>query len=846
MPPGTSHSNRTRILTLACLGLIVVEGFLALAWIFTQPADPDTTFLLGYSPVRWALAGVTLLLTGLAGALGLDLLRSVERSWRKDLARRVNLPTVLAAGSLGLLVLDHGTLMALASTDHTAVRAVFNRLLPVGVFLGLASLQILLAAMLAVKGRAGPDRRITRAAGLAWAGLILAGGLILLTRLGLDPVTNGWYEYGVPLAHQQILYLFYSTLLVLLAGLVIGNRLPFPPRAQKALDVGLVLAIWLAAVIVWSSMPVPGSWFSPKPFPPNHEVYPNSDALSYDVAAQGTLLGTAWSRGALHYKPLYVAILTLLHTVAGQDYTRVILLQTLLLALFPVSLYLLGRSLHSRLAGGLAGLAAILREYNQLSVASLTTLSNSKLMLSELPTALGISVLLVVLAAWLRSPQQRESSGQRPHLALLAGGMIGLLIQIRLQTILFLPALAVLFFILFGKRWRSSLAATGLVCLGLCLSAAPLALRNWTISGTLALEKPGYFERTLSYAYTPVSAEEDPTGLSAATPAGETAPGLGRTLVLTLHHFAHNTASALLVLPNGLGSGLGWTRLRDLQSLFWMDTGAAIRLPDAAWLLANLALVALGAAALWRRARWVGLLPALFFGAYNLSSALGGFSGQRFILPVDWVGYFYALTGLSWLAVTLLGLMGWNVQDRLPFWTQPSPTLPIRPSGRASRWKTIAVIGILLLAGGLLPLEEALIPIRYRDVQPSQARAELLHLAEAQLSPQEMSALQALLDQPGSEVLQGVALYPRAIASEELEAGILRYTGERAYPLLAYIYLGSEQVWVLQPLEGLDGVALPNGAEVLVAGTRGQGSFRAFATARLDGSSFLFHPVSKR
>ena len=844
MPPGTSHSNRTRILTLACLGLIVFEGFLTLAWIFTQPADPDTTFLLGYSPVRWALAGVTFLLTGLAGALGLDLLRNVERPWRKAIARRMNLPAVLAGGSLGLLVLDHGTLIALASIDHTAVRAVFNRLLPVGAFLGLASLQVLLTAGLAVKKRAWPEERIIRIAGLVWAGLILAGGLILLTRLGLDPVSNGWYEYGVPLAHQQILYLFYSTLLVLLAGLVIGNRLPFPPRAQKALDTGLVLAIWLAAVIAWGSLPVPSSWFSPTPFPPNHEVYPNSDALSYDVAAQGTLLGTTWSRGAVHYKPLYVAILTLLHTVAGQDYTRVILLQTLLLALFPVSLYLLGRSLHSRLAGGLAGLAAILREYNQLSVASLTTLSNSKLMLSELPTALGISVLLVVLAAWLRSPQQREP-GQRPHLALMAGGMIGLLIQIRLQTILVLPLLAVLLFILLGKRWRSGLAATGLVCLGLCLSAAPLALRNWTISGTLALEKPGYFERTLSYAYTPVSSEEDSTGLASATPAGETTPGLGRTLELALHHFAHNTASALLVLPNGLGSGLSWTRLTDLQSLFWMDTSAAIRLPDTAWLLANLALVALGAAALWRQARWVGLLPALFFGTYNLSSALGGFSGQRFILPVDWVGYFYALTGLGWLAVTLLGLMGWNVHDRLPFWTQPSATLPIRPSGRASGWKTMLVIGILLLAGGLLPLEEALIPIRYRGAEPGQARAELLHLAEAQLSPQEISALQALLDQPGSEVLQGVALYPRAIASEELEAGILRYTGERTYPLLAYVYLGSEQVWVLQPLEGLDGVTLPNGAEVLVAGTRGAGSFRAFATARLDGSSFLFHPVSK-
>jgi len=147
---------------------------------------------------------------------------------------------------------------------------------------------------------------------------------------------------------------------------------------------------------------------------------------------------------------------------------------------------------------------------------------------------------------------------------------------------------------------------------------------------------------------------------------------------------------------------------------------------------------------------------------------------------------------------------------------------------------------ILLLAGGLLPLEEMLIPVRYPAMQAGQARAELLRLAGAQLPPSEAGRLRALLDLPGSEVLQGVALYPRAFANEELEAGLLRYAGERTYPLLAYVYLGSEQTWVLQPLETMDGAALPHGAEVLVAGVRSADSFRAFATARLDGGPFLF------
>jgi hypothetical protein len=838
MPPGVSHPHRA--LTLACLGLIFLAGIIALAWTFVQPADPDSAFLLGYSPVRWALAGVIFLLTGLAGALALDLLRGVERGWRRALAQQAVFPARLAAASLGLLVLIHAGLLALASVDHSAARAVFTRLLPLGVFLGLAALLVLLAAAPAVRERRRPDPGILRAAGWASAGLALAGALVLLTGLGMAPVSNGWYEYGVPLVHQQVLYLLYGLALVLLAGLTLGRRPALPGRAAVAVDIGLALALWLAAAAAWGSQPVPSSWFSPPPLPPNFEVYPHSDALSYDLAAQGALLGSGWSRGEVHYKPLYVAFLALLRAAAGQDYQQVIRLQTLALALFPAALYLLGSRLHSRAAGLLAGLAAILREMNQLSVASLTTLSSSKLLLSELPTALGISALLVVLAAWLRAPG-KESPPPRLHLALLVGGIVGLLAQVRLQTVLFLPALVGLLFIYYSRQTRAWAAAAGAICLGFLLAVAPLALRNRAVSGTLALEKPGYFERTLSYSYDAVPGAVDPAGPRVANPGAETRRGTGRTAALALHHFAHNTVSAFLVLPGGVGSGAGWTRARDLQRLFWIDPRGPLSLPEAAWLVANMALAALGAAAAWRRAGWTGLLPALAFGVYNLSSALGGFSGQRFILPVDWVAFFYYMAGLAWLAAALLGLLGWDVAARLPFLARPAPTRPVGlRAARATRWKAALVAGLLLLAGGLLPLVEALVPLRYAGVEQDQARAELLRLAETRLAEPDLSALRALLEQPGSQVLRGVALCPRAIESADQEAGILRYTGERTYPLLAYVHLGGEQVWVLQPLETTGGIDLPAGAEVLVAGARGPESFRAFATARLDGGLFLF------
>jgi len=849
MQQGGSLNPHTRGLSLVCLGLIFVEGIIALLWSFTQPVDPDSAFVLGYSPVRWALASVIFLSSGLAGALWLDLLRGVERPWWRKVAYPAVFPTMLASASLGLLAADHTVLMLLGSIDHSAVRAIFNRLLPLGAFLGLAALQILLASAPAVTKRYIPDRQVTRVAGLALAGLAVTSGVIIVTRLGLEPVSNGWYEYGVPLVHQQLLYLFFGALLALLAGLALSGRLAFIRRAAWIGDASLILAVWLAAVLLWSSMPVPNSWLTPRPYPPNFEIYPHSDALSYDAAAQGTLLGAAWARGEIHYKPLYVGILTLLRAAAGQDYTRVIRLQTLLLALFPVFLYLLGRGLHSRMAGGLAALAAILREYNQLSVGSLTTLSNSKLMLSELPTALGISALLVVLVVWLR-PAWEAGRGSmqpgrvmtRPDMAILAGGLIGLISQIRLQVILFLPVLAAFLFLYYRKHWRVWLAATGLVCLGFCLSAAPLVARNWAASGTLALEKPGYFERTLSYSYNPLEDQGETTG---SPIPGQTGQGLVRTAELALHHFAHNTVSAFLVLPSGLGSGSAWTQGFQLKKLFWLDYRAAVRLPSAAWMLFNLAMVAVGAAALWQRGRWLSLLPALFFAAYNASSALGGFSGQRFILPADWVGYFYWMAGLAWLAPALLGLLGWNTKARLPFWTQPVPSGAVKLPTSRLRWqKTAAAAGFLLLAGGLLPLEEMLIPVRYPALSASQAQTELLRLAEERLPEPQLRELEALLAQPDSQVLHGVALYPRAFGSLEEEAGLLRYTGERTYPLLAFVYIGSDQLWVLQPVDRLANAALPHGAEVLVAGTRSEESFRAFATARFDQGQILFFETS--
>jgi hypothetical protein len=81
--------------------------------------------------------------------------------------------------------------------------------------------------------------------------------------------------------------------------------------------------------------------------------------------------------------------------------------------------------MHSTGTGITLGLFSLLRELNNILAGNLTTVSNSKLLLSDVPTLLVVSIIALNLIRWVKKP----NSG--PVSSLVLGGWLGVGVLLR-------------------------------------------------------------------------------------------------------------------------------------------------------------------------------------------------------------------------------------------------------------------------------------------------------------------------------------------------------------------------------------------------------------------------------
>ena len=265
---------------------------------------------------------------------------------------------------------------------------------------------------------------------IAFCVLLFTLCFIAITRLGFTKDPAYWGEPGVPFLGWQ------AVVAILIGGaiLILGLRFAFDQDERSAVRTDIVFAvlIWLVAVWIWLSVPMSvmqNSFYAPM-MPPTNQPFPNSDAAYYDYHAQSVLLGMGYL-GDIPTRPLYILLLALLHVLFGQNYTLIIAGQSCVLALFPVTLYFLGRKIHSRAAGVMIAFFAIFRELTTLWVSSATRVSDTRTLLTDLPTALMITLACLFVMRWLEN-----KSIQR---GLIAGGVFGVMLLLRTQSIIILP-----------------------------------------------------------------------------------------------------------------------------------------------------------------------------------------------------------------------------------------------------------------------------------------------------------------------------------------------------------------------------------------------------------------------
>ena len=137
------------------------------------------------------------------------------------------------------------------------------------------------------------------------------------------------------------------------------------------------------------------------------------------LGGQYLIIGGKLETPYLTEKPFYALFLGLLHYFFGQSYQVVTNVQILFLAFIPVLIYYLGK----RFAGvsfgiGLA-LYAIIKEATSILFTYKISVSNSRLMMTEMPSALLLILAAILIMEWLRRDRPSHA------LPLAAGCVLG-------------------------------------------------------------------------------------------------------------------------------------------------------------------------------------------------------------------------------------------------------------------------------------------------------------------------------------------------------------------------------------------------------------------------------------
>lgn len=715
------------------------------------------------------------------------------------LSRLAQLRYALALGILAIIIACAQFL--LRYSDPVNLLPWYQRLSPLLWLLSLLALQSSIFLLLCSRGfdrRVLGEQRSALKAALVAALLLFAVLLfVVVTRIGLRPDSAYWGEPGPPILGWQFAIALLGGFLVFLLGL--------RKRAVSILDLTLPFALWLAAAVIWLSVPIKvmqNSFYAPID-PPAHQPFPNSDAGYYDSMAESLLLGYPY-QGDIPTRPLYIVGLAVLHFIVGERYDLIIAGQTLVLAVIPVVFYFLGRKLHGRVAGVVIALLAIFRELTGLLISSQTRVSNSKTLLVDLPTLLLIGLACLCMLRWLERKDRNS--------ALMAGGVFGLLLLLRTQSFLLLPLLIVLALFVFGIRDRTWVWLLLFFLGGVVIATAPWLLHNLLRTGQFTFDAPFQAQIIASqYKYTGNLRIQD------IDLQGKSL--LGILLVFALHdpgfvlgfiatHFFATQINGLLALPmfesyNGISAPL---------NLYWMNWNGGLEWFNLTLIVFYLAVISVGLGAAWNRLRWAGMAPLVFSLGYALANGVGRFSGWRYDLPADWVAYFYFGIG----AAQLIAVAGRGFSAKAE---EVSAAARSALRGSLSWPRTVLLALSIALLGSSPWLAEGWAKPRYGDQSPAALVTRLGSSSSVQALQIDRAQIEAFAASPQATLQIGRVLYPRFFSRNTGLASANPWPAYavRDFPRMGFLLLNQTRHDAILPERQMAG-PFPHGADVILLG----------------------------
>ncbi len=796
-----------------------LEGGFSLAALLRIPADPNNVFFVSLSLSRFLMAAFLIALIVLFMWLGF--ITGREASWREKWLNPDIFPKRFARihwfaflGSIGLAV----ALFCLRYYDPENFMPIYLRAKPLGVYLLVLGIQtniwLLFLRFDFDITRLKRQRVQCRESALIFIILLAAFFFVALTRIGIIPDTAYWGEPGVALQGWQF------GLALLIGGLLFSLSLKFGLEHRWG-DALIAFLIWVIAVWIWSSVPMSvlaNSYYAPYAYPLNASL-PYSDSGFYDYLAQGLLLGEGFIT-KIPPRPLYIVFLAGAHALFGFDYEKITLLQILLIAFLPVAFYWIAKKLHSRLAGIIVALFVIFREWTSLAISSQTRVANTRMILTDLPTVLALVVVMLAVIYWLKKADKNILS------PLIAGGLSGMLLLLRTQSMLIFPAVILLALLIYFPRWKDWFTASAVFALGILLVASPWLIRNAKLTGKITFDDPAQLALLSSQYGTSNILDTQSFDFENESLSGSILDFAIHNPAFVAHfiasHFFATEISALLALPlifpfNGFQEPL---------NIYWMDWNGTLSVQNQLLLILYLAVIALGIGAAWKRLRWIGLVPLFFSLVYALSNGVARFSGWRYSLPADWVAYFYIAIGFIELLRLLALIFGFEMPkpDRIP-----KPAAISQP-GSVKLFLTISAL--LVLVGALPLLVENSISPHFAP----RAASELLD----EISPLNPD-IAAFAKQENTSILQGDLIWPRyhAAGNGLTSSNPWPVYIRRDFSRMGFIVLNQMRSDVVFPVKGAL-ADLQSGQDVIVLGCQHEKYLEARFIYLIDsGKTFI-------
>ena len=782
--------------------ICALEGAAATAALFLIPSEGGQLSL-----ARLSLIGVLIVISIAWLVLGLR---------RPPVLNRLARPIFILL--FALLALTFGVaLFLLRYLNPETSLSTYQRLSPLLWYFLILCLQFSLYLLLSSRGFHPTNltsRKPIYLAGLAAFCLLLFVLLFIsLTHLGLTPDPAYWSEPGVPMLGWQFVLALLGAIFVFVLTVFVQAR---------ALTIFLPFILYLFALMVWLRVPAEvlvNSFYMPIN-PPGFQPFPYSDAGYYDQMAHSLLIGHSY-QGTIPTRPLYIFLLTILHLLFGENYRNIILGQTFVLAAIPVVFYFLGKKLHSQIAGVMIALFFIFRELTTLWVSSSTRVSNTKTLMVDLPTLLLLILACLFTHRWLEQKNERS--------ALIAGGMFGLLLLLRTQSMLVLPLILLTGLLVLGWKYRISYRLTFFFFLGLLAAVLPWLTHNYLQTGQFAFDAPFQYKVIASqYAY---------TGNLDINNFDFEGKGLAGVLIefalkdpgfvfgFIANHFLAAQIHGILALPlikpyNGIFEPI---------NLYWMEWNGALEWYNLLLLILYLAVIAFGLGVSWRRSRWIGLLPLVFSAGYALATAVGRFSGWRYDLPADWVWYFYFGIGFAELLVQAALLFGAKEeqlrapgerrdypgtarQGRCSERSEGSPFA--RTHSKRAFQELVAFASLFAVIAALPWLGKNIAPPRYTDQSQETLRTKIASLSNTPT----LDEIDTFVSQPEAFLQSGRVLYPRFFSKEDGLASANPWPAYalRDYPRIGFLLLNQSNTFVVFPTKRLP--EFPHAQDAIILG----------------------------